>query len=161
MSNIKMTRVDARLVHGQVAARWSKFHHIKKIVLVDDKTAKDKFLLELYSIASPPGIKVLAYSEEQAVAEWGKNEFGSGPILLLFQNIGAAKRAHDAGIKFPSLNIGQATSGPDKKNVYHSVHISKAELDELISMEKNGVTVYFQTAPEEKGATLSDIARKF
>lgn len=44
MSNIVMTRVDARLVHGQVATRWSKVLEAHQIIVVDNKTAADEFL---------------------------------------------------------------------------------------------------------------------
>ena len=47
MSNVVMTRVDARLIHGQVAVRWTKVLQAKKIVVVDNKSAADDFLTEL------------------------------------------------------------------------------------------------------------------
>ena len=43
MSNVVMTRVDARLIHGQVAVRWTKVLQAKKIVVVDNKSAADDF----------------------------------------------------------------------------------------------------------------------
>ena len=55
MSNVVMTRVDARLIHGQVAVRWTKVLQAKKIVVVDNKSAADDFLTELAASGSPSG----------------------------------------------------------------------------------------------------------
>ena len=36
MAEIKLVRVDYRLIHGQVVARWLKVCPVRRIVLVDD-----------------------------------------------------------------------------------------------------------------------------
>ena len=40
MENLKLTRIDFRLIHGQVMTRWVKKYGITNIVVIDDKSAK-------------------------------------------------------------------------------------------------------------------------
>ena len=69
MSNVVMTRVDARLIHGQVAVRWTKVLQAKKIVVVDNKSAADDFLTELLLLAAPQGVTVQVMNEAKALEE--------------------------------------------------------------------------------------------
>lgn len=161
MSEIVMTRVDARLIHGQVAVRWTKVLQAGKIVVIDNKSAADEFLVELLLLAAPSGVKVVVYSEEQALQAWKEDQFGNLRTIIIFQNIDSAKRCLDAGIGFQSINIGQVPKNPSR--TYHAnntCHISEDELCKLESMADSGVHVYFHPTPEDKLNEFSAIRTK-
>ena len=84
MSNVVMTRVDARLIHGQVAVRWTKVLQAKKIVVVDNKSAADDFLTELLLLAAPQGVTVQVMNEAKALEEWNQclNDNLTGQFLM-------------------------------------------------------------------------------
>lgn len=86
MSNVVMTRVDARLIHGQVAVRWTKVLQAKKIVVVDNKSAADDFLTELLLLAAPQGVTVQVMNEAKALEEWKRMDTGNR-IPSLFSRI--------------------------------------------------------------------------
>lgn len=44
MSKIVLSRIDDRLIHGQVMTAWVQHVGGNEIVIVDDKVAKDPFL---------------------------------------------------------------------------------------------------------------------
>lgn len=160
MSNIAMTRVDARLVHGQVAARWTRTLSASKIIVIDDETAKDSFMVELFQLAAPAGAKILCYTQDKAVERWGINQFGKGPIIVIFKDIETAKSVYEKGVTFESLNIGQVPKNENRKAAYNTVHLSDEELDQLLQLSKSGVEVYFHPTPEDKRATLESVAKK-
>ncbi len=160
MSNIVMTRVDARLVHGQVATRWTKVLAAQQIIVVDNKTAADDFLTELLYMAAPHGVKVIVYTEEQALQKWSEDGYGTSNTILLFQNVDTAKRSYDAGIRYESINIGQVPKAPGRKQANNTVHLSDTELDALISLNASGVNVYFHPTPEDRSVALDSVVRK-
>lgn len=49
MAEIKMTRVDFRLVHGQIVVKWCKACDVDKIVVIDDVVASDDFMSQIYA----------------------------------------------------------------------------------------------------------------
>ena len=63
---IKLARVDFRLMHGQVVTNWIKQVNADSILIIDDELAKDKFLGQVFLMAAPPGIKVAIRSIESA-----------------------------------------------------------------------------------------------
>ena len=56
--NIVATRVDERLIHGQVMASWSKRLQLARIVVVDNQIAKDDFMKTVLSMSAPAGMQI-------------------------------------------------------------------------------------------------------
>jgi D-glucosaminate-specific PTS system IIB component len=160
MAVITMTRVDARLVHGQVAGRWIKHTLAERIIIIGDEIAKDPFMIEMFQLLSPPGTKILCYTIAQAVEEFQRDEFGDGRIIIMFKEIPTADKAWRAGVKFKEINIGQVPGGPGRKLAWATVSLSEHELALLSGLEKDGVNVYFQAVPDDKQQPLDPIAKK-
>ena len=70
MAEIKLTRVDFRLIHGQIVVKWCKAFEVDKIVVIDNVVAGDEFMLRVYASAVPAGITVKAYDEAKALRLW-------------------------------------------------------------------------------------------
>jgi len=161
MAVVTMTRVDARLVHGQVAGRWIKTLDAQRIIVIGDDIANDPFMVELFKLTSPPGTKITAYTIANAVAEWQKDEFGEGRIILLFRDIQTADKAWRAGVKYKEINIGQVPGAPNRKLAWATVSLSNEEMAMLEQLAAEGVRVYFQAIPDDKQQPLEPVLRKF
>lgn len=48
MGQIKLVRIDFRLIHGQVITKWFAQALADRIVIVDDHLAQDDFMKEIY-----------------------------------------------------------------------------------------------------------------
>ena len=60
VNNLVFTRVDDRLIHGQVMTSWLKVYNTAKhILIVDDATSKDPFMGKMFSLLVPSGIGAL------------------------------------------------------------------------------------------------------
>ena len=153
---IVMTRVDARLIHGQIAVRWSKVTQAQKIVVIDNKTRADEFLSEVLLMAAPRGVEVVIYNEDEAAANYVDGGYGPKNTILIFQNVKSAYRVWQNGVKFTSINIGQSHKAPERTlNPNNTVHLSPEELDELVDLDKNNVEVYFHPTPEDQKVSLT------
>ena len=54
--DIRLARIDDRLIHGQVATVWSKQTGVERIIVISDVVAQDKLRKFLLKEAAPPGI---------------------------------------------------------------------------------------------------------
>lgn len=59
MSKIVLTRVDSRLIHGQVVTKWLQQLGANEILVVSDELEQDEFLQSIYLMAAPPGVSVV------------------------------------------------------------------------------------------------------
>lgn len=41
MGKIKLVRIDYRMVHGQIVAKWIKFRPVDRLILADDDLVDD------------------------------------------------------------------------------------------------------------------------
>ena len=118
MENLKLTRIDFRLIHGQVMTRWVAKYEIESIVVIDDRSAKSPILKKILLGAAPSGVKVLVWNVAEAAEKWKAEEFPKNNLLILFKNTSQAKAAWEAGVNFPSLQVGGIEGSGDKKNIY-------------------------------------------
>ena len=53
MENLVLTRIDDRLIHGQVMTAWIKNKKATQVVIVDDLVAEDDYMIEVLEMAIP------------------------------------------------------------------------------------------------------------
>ena len=97
MKNIRLIRIDDRLIHGQVVTSWITQTGSKKIIIIDDELYENEFLRDVFAAAAPRGIPVEVMNVEQAAQEWKLNEFHEEPVLILLKKIDALKRLYEQG----------------------------------------------------------------
>jgi len=156
MNNIKLVRIDFRLIHGQVITKWRNIIAATEIVIVDDKLSKDSFLADIYVMAAPPGVAVHVLSEEAFLsgARAGDYSNGKSNVLLLFKSIGNLRHLVEQDVNFPAVQIGGLGGGVNRRSVVNGISIDDQDLQDLKFIQARGAEVYFQVTPEEVRLTL-------
>lgn len=156
MNNIKLVRVDFRLIHGQVITKWRNIISATEIIIVDDKLSKDTFLADIYVMAAPPGVEVQVLSEAAFLTSKAAGEFrdGKSNILLLFKSIGNIRHLFEQEVVFPAVQIGGLGGGVNRRSVVNGISIDEQDLRDLKYIQSCGTDVYFQVTPEEVKLTL-------
>ena len=156
MAEITLARVDDRLVHGQVMQVWTKGHGTNAAYVIDDATAADEFMKEIYeSTQSTGGLAIKVFSSDSIVDEWNKNQFGNDNVALIFKSIAYAKKAVDGGVPIKELNVGGIAIKPGTTKVIVSVGLSKEDAELCKALDAAGVKVYFQKIPSSENVSLS------
>ena len=156
MAEITLARVDDRLVHGQVMQVWTKGHGTNAAYVIDDATAADEFMKEIYeSTQSTGGLAIKVFSSDSIVDEWNKNQFGNDNVALIFKSIAYAKKAVDGGVPIKEMNVGGIAIKPGTTKVIESVGLSKDDAELCKALDAAGVKVYFQKIPSSENVSLS------
>lgn len=156
MAEITLARVDDRLVHGQVMQVWTKGHGTNAAYVIDDATAADEFMKEIYeSTQSTGGLAIKVFSSDSIVDEWNKNQFGDDNVALIFKSIAYVKKAVDGGVPIKELNVGGIAIKPGTTKVIESVGLSKDDAELCKALDAAGVKVYFQKIPSSENVSLS------
>lgn len=160
MTNIKLARVDFRLMHGQVVTNWIKQVSADAILIVDDKLASDKFLAQVFLMAAPPGIKISIKSIKKAVQGAKEDRYDGLKLLVLFKSIENAKKAYDSGFPLNELQIGGLGNGSNKVMISNEIFLSKEEADMLEEMNNKGLKINLQVTPKDPLVDLDDALKK-
>ena len=156
MAEITLARVDDRQIRGQVMQVWTKGHGTNAAYVIDDATAADEFMKEIYeSTQSTGGLAIKVFSSDSIVDEWNKNQFGDDNVALIFKSIAYAKKAVDGGVPIKELNVGGIAIKPGTTKVIESVGLSKDDAELCKALDAAGVKVYFQKIPSSENVSLS------
>ena len=63
---VVMSRVDERLIHGQMALAWLKKYNVDCVIVIDDASAADQLQTMLLQMAVSGSIECLVTSEADA-----------------------------------------------------------------------------------------------
>lgn len=149
MKNIVLTRIDDRLLHGQVIVSWIPFFNIEEIVIVDDEYASDDFMSSLIKEASPEhlNVNVLTIEESKKFLESGDDKTR---ILILSRYIENIAKLIELGIKINKINIGGLGFHNGRKKFVNAIHLSDSEIELLKIISAKGIEVEIQMLPKDK-----------
>ena len=156
MSTMKMVRVDYRLVHGQIVAKWIRFRPVDRLILVDDALINDDFMADIYRMsAGDKEVDITTVADiQQALDRKDDN------VMLIFKDVDSAYQAFKNGIAIPELNVGAVQSAPNRKNAMQGVALSPEEYDKLAEIKASGINVYLQSIPETSANSLESVGGK-
>lgn len=156
MSEIKLSRVDFRLMHGQVVTGWLNHVSADTILIVNNELASDPFLSQVFFMAVPPGIKLIIESIDDAVVSIKEKKYSTQKILVLFKTITDAYKAIVAGFPIDALQVGGVDDGPNKKRIGDVLCIDDSEIEMLKEIEQKGVTTTFQVTSRHNPISLEN-----
>jgi D-glucosaminate-specific PTS system IIB component len=156
MKAVKLVRLDYRLIHGQVITKWNNLIGATKIVIIDDALMNDPFMVDVYTMASPPGVDVEVYNVEQFVEKNSQGVFNEGRILILLKKIATLSELVNRKVEINEVQIGGLGGGKGRKQIVTGVTVSNEDVDELNQLEGH-VKIYFQVTPEENKTYFKNV----
>lgn len=162
MSKIALTRIDSRLIHGQVHSSVIKSVTCKKLIIVDDDRLDNKFEKKLLKAACPSDLKFELIGTEEAGQRAKDGTFTKdGPIFLLFANITNAYKAYKAGLKFTTLQVGGMRDiGNNRKQVYPQCNLNEEESKMFLYLISEGVDCFYQVTSADGKTPVEPTIRK-
>lgn len=161
MAEIVLCRIDSRLIHGQVMTKWVNQSQANKIVVVSDELAQDEFMLEIYLLSAPAGVKIDCYGIEDTIKNWKENQFGSGKVLLLLPDLKSVKEVYDGGVEVSQIQVGGLGGAPNRKVVFQNITLDDADVETLEYLNGKGIDIIFQTIPEDVPMKFDEILKKY
>lgn len=150
MKNIVFSRVDDRLIHGEVVTAWVPTYRVNHIIIVDDETASDPFQRRVLKALAPSGLQVDAYNVEDATAQLQKDFNEKERVLLLAKSPIAYASLVKSGIPLKEVNLGGMGIRGQRKTFVKNVACDEEEIQAIKELFDAGVNVYYQLVPEQR-----------
>ncbi len=149
---IVLSRIDNRLVHGQVVEAWIPHLRVQRVVVVDDAAADDALGKAAMRLAMPPGVELSFVPHAQA--QFAALAGDAARTLVLFREIDDAAAAQAHGLPVGVLNVGNVHARKDRTQVTRAVFLSADERLVLEGLAKAGLTVELRSVPSEAPTLL-------
>lgn len=148
-------RVDERLIHGQVAAVWTRITNSERIAVVNDDAVHDKMQIGALGLARPTGIKLVILSTRRALITLNNGKYDADRTFLLTKSIADMRALIDGGVKVDTVNIGNVAPHGDAKQVKRSVYLDAKDIEDIHAMIDAGVKVTAQMVPNEPDVSIT------
>ncbi len=144
---IKLARVDKRLLHATVALNWSNFINANHVVVVDPSYINDPFMMKVMQLCLPKTMKVDFLMPEELGAFMQQESYQKINVMIIFKDLHAARQSVEAGLTLSELQLPYPASRMMIKTMHD--YFNPEEIDAIRAMQKLGVQLYFQTAPHD------------
>lgn len=154
--NILLTRIDNRLVHGQVGVTWTSTIGANLLVVVDDVVANDDIQQKLMGIiAETYGFGIRFFTIEKTINVIGK----AAPhqkIFLICRTPQTVRKLVEGGIDLKDVNVGNMHFSEGKKQISSKVYVDDQDLADLRFIKQRGVNVFIHDVPGDQKEQIPD-----
>ena len=148
--SLRLVRIDDRLIHGQVVAGWLRALGAKRIVIVDDATARDEFLREVLTLAAPQGVPVEVYDLADGAVRLTQLAPTPEPVMVLVRSPRTVLSLRQAGVPIEVVDLGGMGAGPGRLRLHKTISVSPAEMQALRELEQLGTRVEIQIVADDR-----------
>lgn len=157
---VGLARIDDRLIHGQVATRWTKESRVSRIVVVNDDVAKDEVRSTMLKSVAPPGVTAHVVNVEKMIRIYNNPEYANERMMLLFTNPTDVLRLLEAGVDMKSINIGGMAYKDGKKMITSAVSVDDKDIAAFKAIDAMGVELDVRKVSNDARQYMMDLLKK-
>ncbi|MBM7708176.1 PTS sugar transporter subunit IIB [Enterococcus lemanii] len=155
-----LTRVDSRLLHGQVATAWTKATNPSRIIVVSDAVSKDDLRKKLIEQAAPPGVKANVIPVDKMIQIAKDPRFGDTKALLLFENPQDVVRVIEGGVDIKEVNVGSMAHSTGKVVVNKVLSMGNDDVAAFEKLKSQGVVFDVRKVPNDSKDNMDELIKK-
>lgn len=156
MPNILLTRIDNRLIHGQVATQWSGVIGANLLLVANDSVATDEFRQGLMNMAAPAYAQTRYFTIEKTCAIISKAS-PAQKIFIICENPQDVLRLVEGGVPIQKVNIGNMHMAEGKRQVATSVAVDDNDVEAFKKLRDRGVELEIKRVPDTATESLDKL----
>ncbi len=157
---IGLARIDDRLIHGQVATRWTKETNVSRIIVVSDEVAADQVRKTLLTQVAPPGVTAHVVDIAKMLRVYNNPKYAGQRVMLLFTNPADVERLAEGGVKFTTINIGGMAFRQGKTQVNNAVSVDQNDIEAFKKLNARGIELEVRKVSTDQKLKMMDLIAK-
>lgn len=156
MPNIVLTRIDERLIHGQVATQWTGSIGANLILVANDEVSTNEMRQGLMDMSAPSFAQTRYFSIDKVINVISKAS-DKQKIFIIVDNPQDIVRMVEGGVPITKVNIGNMHMAEGKRQVATSVAVNDADIAAFRRLQELGVELEIQRVPTEPVENLEKL----
>lgn len=157
---IGLARIDDRLIHGQVATRWTKETNVQRIIVVSDEVAADTVRKTLLTQVAPPGVTAHVVDVAKMIRVYNNPTYAGERVMLLFTNPTDVERIVEGGVKITSVNIGGMAFRQGKTQVNNAISVDAKDIEAFNKLNARGIELEARKVSTDQKLKMMDLIGK-
>lgn len=149
--NIVWTRIDERLLHGQIRITLGKHTEANLILVANDDAAEgpNAAFMQAGMKASAGGEYAVRFFSIQKTIDVISKASPRQKIFVLCNNPTDVARLVEGGVPITHCNVGNMHFHEGKRQIAKTVSVDETDIDAFKSLVANGVTCTIQNTPDQ------------
>ena len=156
MPNIVLTRIDNRLIHGQVATQWCTSIGANLILVANDDVATNSLRQGLMDMAAPAGVATRYWSIEKTIANIHRAS-DAQKIFIVCDSPTDVLKLVKGGVPIKKVNIGNMHMAEGKRQVATTVAVDDKDVAAFTKLKELGVELEIRKVPSEGSEDISKL----
>ncbi|WP_085829758.1 PTS N-acetylgalactosamine transporter subunit IIB [Collinsella vaginalis] len=144
--NILLTRIDNRLIHGQVATQWNSTIGANLILVANDEVSENTMRQNLMKMAAPAGVATRFFSLQKTIDIIGKAS-PKQKIFIVAETPQDVLTLVKGGVPIKKVNIGNMHMSDGKRQVATTVAVDDADVAAFRELQEMGVELEIRRVP--------------
>lgn len=157
--NIVQTRIDNRLVHGQVGMTWLNSNGCNLIIVANDEVANDEIQQELMEMIMPEHVGIRFFSIEETIAKLPKAA-DRQLMFLVVRSPQDVLKIIEGGIPLNEVNVGNIHFSEGKVKLTNQIALNKEEKEAIIKLDELKVKLNTCQVPNADSIDIITMIKK-
>ncbi|OFR92014.1 PTS N-acetylgalactosamine transporter subunit IIB [Lactobacillus sp. HMSC068F07] len=154
-ANIVFTRIDNRLVHGQVGVTWTRAVNANLILVANDQAANDPLQQKLMATtADSSGAGIRFFTVQHTIDIIGKAA-DRQHIFIVIKAPADARKLVENGVPIKEVNVGNMHFAQGKTEITKKVYVDEQDKEDLLAIVNAGVNIFIQDYPGDKKTPIT------
>lgn len=160
---IVMVRLDERMIHGQVAIKWSRHTSVDRIIVASDTAAANPIIQKSLMMAAPATAKTAIKSVSDAITLLKNPKAAEHKILLIVSTPQDLLRVATEVDGIPLINVGnygrvaEKRGNESRKTYRNNLYAYEDEAEILKNVVSTGIKCNYQTIPDDTPEDLGKV----
>ncbi|MEG2328681.1 PTS galactosamine transporter subunit IIB [Anaerorhabdus sp.] len=149
--NIVFTRIDNRLVHGQVGSTWISSTNANLIVVVDDEAATNLVQQQLMRMTSDGAGVGIRFFTTQKTIEIISKASAEQKIFLIAKTPSVIRELLNGNVPIKNVNIGNMHFSEGKKEYIDAhVYVDQKDIEDIAYIKSKVEEIFIQMLPTDR-----------
>ncbi|MGO1371807.1 MAG: PTS N-acetylgalactosamine transporter subunit IIB [Senegalia sp. (in: firmicutes)] len=149
MANILLTRIDNRLVHGQVGVTWTSFLGANLVLVANDKVAQDEVRQNLMDMVLPDTVQTRFFTLQKTIDVIHKAA-DRQKIFIVVETPQDVLTLVKGGVPIKEVNIGNMHYAEGKEQLSSTISVDEDDKKTFRELNELGVTFDMRKVPDDK-----------
>lgn len=154
------SRIDGRLIHGQVANLWATKLNIGRFIVIDNEVAQSDIDKQALKLATPAGIKLSVLPVEKAANNINSGKYDSQRVMVIGRRPDRFVELVNNGVKIEELNVGNMSQTDETRSITNSINITDEDVDNFKVLQEKGVNIISQMVPNDKAVDFMSLIKE-
>lgn len=156
MPNILLTRIDNRLVHGQVGVTWTNHLGANLVLVANDEVAKDTVRQNLMDMVLPDTVQTRFFTLEKTINIIHKAA-DRQKIFIVCKTPQDVLTLVKGGVPIKEVNIGNMHYEEGKEQITSTVSVDEDDKKTFRELNELGVKLDLRKVPDDRAKDIMSL----